>query len=84
MKSFKSIPGPKAWPLLGNLHEYTVSKKYDFLKLDKNGLSKYKEFGPVVKEEIVSGLPIVWIYDPVDIKAMFKAEGKFPSRRYSL
>jgi hypothetical protein len=40
-----------------------------------------KEFGPVVKEEIVSGLPIVWIYDPVDIKAMFKAEGKFPSRR---
>nr|AKH03533.1 cytochrome P450 302A1 [Paracyclopina nana] len=84
MKPFSSIPGPRSWPLIGNLHEYTVSKKYDFQRLYKNGLSKYREFGPVVKEEIVSGLPIVWIFDPQDVKAMFMAEGKFPSRRSHL
>lgn len=84
MKPFSSIPGPRSWPLIGNLHEYTVSKKYDFQRLYRNGLSKLEEFGPVVKEEIVSGLPIIWIYDPEDIKAMFQAEGKYPSRRSHL
>ena len=84
MKPFQSIPGPKGWPLIGTLHEYTVTKKYDFKKLHKNGLEKYLQYGPVVKEEIVSGLPIIWIFDPKDIMAMYKAEGKYPSRRSHL
>ena len=57
-------------------------KNYE--SIHKNGLEKYLQYGPVVKEEIVSGLPIIWIFDPKDIMAMYKAEGKYPSRRSHL
>ena len=77
MKSFSSIPGPKGLPLIGNLYEYMLTKKYDFKKLHQNGMKKFLQYGPIVKEEIVPGLPIVWIFDPEDIKAMYKAEGEW-------
>ena len=50
MKSFQAIPGPKAWPLLGSLLDYTVFKTYDFTRLHETGLKKHQAFGPVVKE----------------------------------
>ena len=84
LKPFQAILGPKGLPLIGNLYEYTLTKKYDFKKLYQNGLQKYLQYGPVVKEEIIAGLPIIWIYDPVDVEALKKAEGKFPSRRSHL
>ncbi len=84
MKPFLSIPGPKSWPLLGGLPNYTIGKKYDFLRLSQNGLKKYREFGPIVREEIVPGVTIVWLFDPQDIKTMFGAEGRYPSRRSHL
>ncbi len=84
LKPFHAIPGPKSWPLIGCLHEYSITKKYNFLKLHKNGLKKYLEYGPIVKEEIVPGVNILWIFDCADIKAMFAAEGRYPSRRSHL
>ena len=45
MKSFRSIPGPKSWPIIGNLKDY-VTKKYDPERLQSSGLKKYIEFGP--------------------------------------
>lgn len=83
MKSFRSIPGPKSLPVIGNLHEYILTGKYDLKRLHKDGLDKYNDFGPVVKEDIL-GKTIVWIFDPKDIKAMYDAEGQFPSRRSHL
>ena len=45
MKSFRSIPGPRSWPIIGNLKDY-VTKKYDPERLQSSGLKKYIEFGP--------------------------------------
>ena len=45
MKSFRSIPGPRSWPIIGNLKDY-VTKKYDPERLQSSGLKKYTEFGP--------------------------------------
>lgn len=49
-----------------------------------NGLKKYKKFGPIVREEIVPGVNIVWLFDPKDIEVMFRCEGKYPLRRSHL
>ena len=83
MKSFKSIPGPRSWPIIGNLKDY-VTKKYDPERLQSCGLKKYAEFGPVVKEKVFGGLSIVWLFHPDDIKTLFENEGKYPSRRSHL
>ena len=45
MKPFRSIPGPRSWPIIGNLKDY-VTKKYDPERLQSSGLKKYIEFGP--------------------------------------
>ena len=58
------------------------SGEYDFKKLHKNGLAKYLEYGPLVREEIVPNEPIVWVFKPEDIAEVFKADvGHYPERR---
>ena len=37
-------------------------------QLDIVGLDKYREFGPVVRETVLPGTDIVWLFDPVDIR----------------
>lgn len=37
-----------------------------------------------MKEEIVPGVNIVWLFKPEDIETMFRCEGKFPKRRSHL
>lgn len=51
-------------------------------KLHKNGAAKYAEYGPLVREEIVVGEPIVWVFRPEDIAEVFKADvARYPERR---
>ncbi|KAL3280979.1 hypothetical protein HHI36_004204 [Cryptolaemus montrouzieri] len=84
-RPFRSIPGPLSLPLIGTLYKYfPVIGNYKFSKLHINGMKKYKQFGPVVKEEIVPGVNIVWLFDPKDIENMFRCEGKYPKRRSHL
>lgn len=71
-------------PIIGTLHEYVLTKKYSLDRLHWNGLQKFAEFGPIVTEELVPGLPIVWLFDPEDIKTMYACEGRYPSRRSHL
>ena len=80
MKSFQAIPGPKAWPLLGSLLDYTVFKTYDFTRLHETGLKKYQAFGPVVKEQIGTNPPILWIFDPQDMKTLYNIRDEYPAR----
>ncbi|QQP49969.1 Cytochrome P450 302a1_ mitochondrial [Caligus rogercresseyi] len=86
VKPFHSIPGPSSWPMFGTLPYYLWGpiKKYDFKRLDKNGLSKYNEFGPIVRENIAPGTNIVWLFDPDDIQKMFQYDGQCPARRSHL
>lgn len=57
---------------------------YSFDKLHINGLKKLNKYGPIVKEEIVPGVNIVWLFKPEDIETMFRYEGKYPQRRSHL
>ncbi|XP_001601675.1 cytochrome P450 302a1, mitochondrial [Nasonia vitripennis] len=82
-RAFEEIPGPKALPLIGTLYKYLpLIGEYDMKKLHKNGAAKYAEYGPLVREEIVLGEPIVWVFRPEDIAEVFKADtGRYPERR---
>ncbi|XP_018342302.1 PREDICTED: cytochrome P450 302a1, mitochondrial isoform X2 [Trachymyrmex septentrionalis] len=85
-KPFESIPGPRALPVIGTLYKYVpFIGEYNFTKLHTNGLLKLKRYGPLVREEIVPGQPVVWVYRPEDIAEIFKAEaGLHPKRRSHL
>ncbi|KAK6631282.1 hypothetical protein RUM44_005808 [Polyplax serrata] len=83
--SFATIPGPKSFPIFGTLFHYLpFIGKYKFDELHRNGLKKYREFGSIVREEIVPGTNIVWIFTPEDIQELFRTEGRYPQRRSHL
>ena len=44
----------------------------------------YTSLISVVKEKVLGGLTIVWLFHPDDIKTLFENEGKYPSRRSHL
>ncbi|KAL0270736.1 UNVERIFIED_CONTAM: hypothetical protein PYX00_008040 [Menopon gallinae] len=84
-RHFRDIPGPVSRPFVGTLLEYLpVIGKYRFDTLHHNGRKKFEEYGPVVREEIVPGTNVVWIYDPEDIRELLKKEGRYPQRRSHL
>ncbi|XP_063220343.1 cytochrome P450 302a1, mitochondrial isoform X2 [Bacillus rossius redtenbacheri] len=84
-KNFCDIPGPRSLPLVGTLWKYApMIGEYEFTRLHWNGLRKYQKYGQIVREEIVPGVPIVWVFSPEDIGRVFKAEGRYPERRSHL
>ncbi|KAF5298333.1 hypothetical protein FQR65_LT01111 [Abscondita terminalis] len=84
-RSFDNIPGPLALPGIGTLYKYLpLIGSYKFDRLHWNGLNKLRKYGPVVRERIVPGVNIVWLFKPEDIEAMFRCEGKYPQRRSHL
>ncbi|XP_070169036.1 cytochrome P450 302a1, mitochondrial [Polyergus mexicanus] len=85
-KPFEDIPGPRSLPVIGTLYKYLpFIGEYSFVKLDMNGLLKLKRYGSLVREEIIPGESIVWVFRPEDIAKIFKAEaGLHPKRRSHL
>ena len=50
-------------------------------KLHVSGMKKYKKYGPLVREEIVPGETILYVFRPEDIAEVFKADaGRHPDR----
>ncbi|XP_011332052.1 cytochrome P450 302a1, mitochondrial [Ooceraea biroi] len=85
-KPFEDIPGPRSLPIIGTLYKYLpLIGEYSFTKLHINGLLKLKRYGPLVREEIVPGESIIWVFRPEDIAEIFKAEaGLHPERKSHL
>lgn len=84
-KKFEEIPGPKSLPLVGTLYQYLpVFGRYKFDRLSHNGLAKFRRYGPIVREEIVPGVNVLWIFKPEDIEILYRNEGKYPERRSHL
>ncbi|KAJ1523528.1 hypothetical protein ONE63_001378 [Megalurothrips usitatus] len=83
VKPFHKIPGPFALPFIGTIYLYLFGI-YNFTRLHKDGFKKYKKYGPIVREEIIPGNSIVWIFDPNDMERVFLSENKLPQRRSHL
>ncbi|XP_053955018.1 cytochrome P450 302a1, mitochondrial [Anastrepha ludens] len=83
-KPFKDIPGPRGPFGLGILYQYLpLIGRYSWLKLHKAGRDKYERYGPIVRETVIPGEDIVWLYDPNDIATLLN-ERDFPQRRSHL
>lgn len=78
-KPFSEIPGPKGLPIIGTL--WTLLKDNGYYQTRTHELfAKYsEEYGPIFKNKIAN-MELVIVTKPEDAAAIFKAEGKFPSR----
>ncbi|XP_043528320.1 cytochrome P450 302a1, mitochondrial [Frieseomelitta varia] len=85
-RTFNDIPGPKSLPIIGTLYKYLpFIGDYSFTNLYETARKRLKQFGPLVREEIVPNVNIVWVFRPEDIAEIFKAEsGLYPERRSHL
>ncbi|XP_062135503.1 cytochrome P450 302a1, mitochondrial [Drosophila sulfurigaster albostrigata] len=83
-KPFEAMPGPRGPFGLGNLYNYMPGiGSYSWLKLHKAGQDKYEKYGAIVRETMVPGQDIVWLYDPKDIATLLN-ERDCPQRRSHL
>ena len=39
-----------------------------------------RDFGPIVREQIIPGVNMIRLFNPDDIEAVFRQEGKLPQR----
>ncbi|XP_014488066.1 PREDICTED: cytochrome P450 302a1, mitochondrial [Dinoponera quadriceps] len=72
---------------INKLHfgRFDITGEYSFNKLHTSGLAKLRRYGFLVKEEIVPGVPTIWVFRPEDIATIFQAEvGRYPERRSHL
>lgn len=50
--------------------------------MDEDGKSKYQEYGKIVRESMLPGVNIVWLFDPDDIACVLNdfGSGGYPQR----
>ncbi|XP_063919256.1 cytochrome P450 CYP12A2-like isoform X2 [Zophobas morio] len=82
-KPFKSIPGPRSFPLVGNIWRLMLPlfRGQDILEVHK-GL--YKEFGDIFVLKGMAGSwikEIVTLYNPKDFETLARNEGVWPIRK---
>ncbi|XP_069115576.1 probable cytochrome P450 CYP44 [Argopecten irradians] len=77
-KPFSAIPGPVGFPGLGSLMQYIGPfRKYDISCYQGALESRWKTYGPIVKETI-GARTAVRLYDPDDIQTVYQYEGIWP------
>mmetsp|Transcript_93123 Transcript_93123/g.267108 ORF Transcript_93123/g.267108 Transcript_93123/m.267108 type:complete len:517 (-) Transcript_93123:141-1691(-) len=81
-KSLEDVPGPKAWPFVGNVPDF-VARVGGFEgpkgpQMTKAYHEYYKEFGSIYRIKMFGKDQQVHICNPEDIMKMFRNEGKFP------
>ncbi|OWF54646.1 probable cytochrome P450 CYP44 [Mizuhopecten yessoensis] len=78
-KPFSDIPGPTGLPFIGTLMQYTGPfRKYDIDNYQAVLESRWKEFGPVLRETI-GNRTAVRLFDPDHVQAVYQHEGVWPN-----
>ena len=74
-KRYKSLPpGPKGWPIIGNLTDFADDEKLP------ETVRKYAEYGPVVRTKM-GGTNFIWLNTPAAVKDLMDKKGqKYSSR----
>ncbi|XP_059612609.1 cytochrome P450 302a1, mitochondrial [Phlebotomus argentipes] len=92
-KSFKDIPGPRGYTVLNRLVKEIPLRHFclplgvsELDALHLAGFEKYRRFGKIVREAVLPGVNIVWLFDPDDIATVLNdhGSGNFPERRSHL
>lgn len=86
-KHFNEIPGPIGLFGVGTFYHYLPGiGKYSWSAIHKSGFDKQREYGDIVKERVLPGVDIVWLFDPNDIAAAVTNTGPdaHPQRRSHL
>ncbi|XP_050510784.1 cytochrome P450 CYP12A2-like [Diabrotica virgifera virgifera] len=80
-KPFKSMPGPKPLPVLGNMWRFFPGQELHGLKTDELLLKFQQGYGDVVHFGGIWGRrDKVFLYNPDDMEYLFRNTGPFPSR----
>lgn len=63
-----------------------ISGKYNWGEVHKSGIDKYRKYGDIVKETIVPGVDVIWLFDPNDIAKVLNNAGPdmYPQRKSHL
>lgn len=74
---FDQIPGPQG--------RYAPAVEFyrqsdGFAKFYKIPEKLFKDYGPIFKQYVTDKTPVVHVMEPADFEAVFRAEGKYPSR----
>ena len=77
VRTFSKIPGPRGLPWFGSVIQHIMNAKSIQHVCTQKKL--FEQYGPIFKETVM-GKTHVYIQSPVDLEAVFKAEGKFPKR----
>ena len=78
-KPFEEIPGPKGLPIIGTLWTLLKNNGYYLTRLHQLYAEYTQQYGPIFKDKIAN-IQLVFVTKPEDATAIFKAEGKYPSR----
>ena len=78
LKTMDSMPGPKLYPLIGNLKHFQNGLN----KLHITQLEETRKYGPIYRDSLF-GTTMVMVKDPEVSKEVYRAEGKFPIRDFS-
>lgn len=79
---FDQIPGPKPIPIIYNIWRYLpLIGDYKLDTLFENAEYNKARYGPIVREQITAKHTILHLFDPKDIEALVRQDGRCPYRR---